>query len=214
MGSIPGSGRFPWRRVWQPTPIFLPGESHGPRSLADYSPYGCHITQATWPAPSNGYKRHRRAQHLWPVVGSGLTLSPSKSKWARKITASLMGTSSFLYKIWKTRLCMVLSWTQAECGLPLSAKQEPVEAHERPSCPGSSASWGVSPAQGKQWPQTAFQFPKTKVYRWNDSIMEDLWSPNLRKNILQSFISHKSLVKSLAITWAVLLGWTVKARKC
>ena len=37
-GSIPGSGRFPWRRAWQPTPIFLPGESQGQRSLAGYSP--------------------------------------------------------------------------------------------------------------------------------------------------------------------------------
>ena len=31
MGSIPGSGRFPWRRAWQPTAVFLPGESHGQR---------------------------------------------------------------------------------------------------------------------------------------------------------------------------------------
>ena len=28
----------PWRRKWQPTPVSLPGESHGQRSLADYSP--------------------------------------------------------------------------------------------------------------------------------------------------------------------------------
>ena len=28
------------RRAWQPTPIFLPGEPHGQRSLAGYSPYG------------------------------------------------------------------------------------------------------------------------------------------------------------------------------
>ena len=28
----------PWRREWQPTPVFLPGESHGSRSLAGYSP--------------------------------------------------------------------------------------------------------------------------------------------------------------------------------
>ena len=27
LGSIPGLGRFPWRRAWQPTPVFLPGES-------------------------------------------------------------------------------------------------------------------------------------------------------------------------------------------
>ena len=40
LGSIPGSGRPPWRRAWQPTPVFLPGESHGQRSLAGYSPWG------------------------------------------------------------------------------------------------------------------------------------------------------------------------------
>ena len=30
-GSIPESGRFPWRRKWQPTTVFLPGKSHGQR---------------------------------------------------------------------------------------------------------------------------------------------------------------------------------------
>ena len=30
----------PWRREWKPTPVFLPGESHGQRSLAGYSPWG------------------------------------------------------------------------------------------------------------------------------------------------------------------------------
>ena len=30
--------KTPWRRKWQPTPVFLPGESHGERSLAGYSP--------------------------------------------------------------------------------------------------------------------------------------------------------------------------------
>ena len=29
-----------WGRKWQPTPVFLPGESHGQRSLAGYSPWG------------------------------------------------------------------------------------------------------------------------------------------------------------------------------
>ena len=40
VGSIPGSERFPRMRAWQPTPAFLPGESHGQRSLAGYSPCG------------------------------------------------------------------------------------------------------------------------------------------------------------------------------
>ena len=33
-------GKIPWRRKWHPTPVFLPGESHGQRSLACYSPWG------------------------------------------------------------------------------------------------------------------------------------------------------------------------------
>ena len=37
--SIPGSGRFLWRREWQSTPVFLPGESQGQRILAGYSPW-------------------------------------------------------------------------------------------------------------------------------------------------------------------------------
>ena len=39
-GFDPWIGKIPWRRVWQPTPVFLPGESHGQRSLAGYSPWG------------------------------------------------------------------------------------------------------------------------------------------------------------------------------
>ena len=34
-------GKIPWRRKRQPTPILLPGKSHGQRSLAAYSPCGC-----------------------------------------------------------------------------------------------------------------------------------------------------------------------------
>ena len=36
----PGVGKIPWRRTWHPTPVFLPGESHGQRSLVGYSPWG------------------------------------------------------------------------------------------------------------------------------------------------------------------------------
>ena len=36
----PWVGKIPWRREWLPAPVFLPGEPHGQRSLADYSPGG------------------------------------------------------------------------------------------------------------------------------------------------------------------------------
>ena len=38
-GLIAGLG-IPWRRKWQSTPVFLPGEFNGQRSLAGYSPWG------------------------------------------------------------------------------------------------------------------------------------------------------------------------------
>ena len=40
VGLIPWVGKIPWRRKWQPTPVFLLGKSHGQRSLAGYSPWG------------------------------------------------------------------------------------------------------------------------------------------------------------------------------
>ena len=36
----PWVGKVPWRRKWQPTPVFLPGKFHGQRSLVGYSPWG------------------------------------------------------------------------------------------------------------------------------------------------------------------------------
>ena len=40
-GIHPWVGKIPWRRKWQPIPAFLPGKSHGQRSLVGYSPWGC-----------------------------------------------------------------------------------------------------------------------------------------------------------------------------
>ena len=37
----PWVGHIPWRRAWQPTPLFLTGESHGQGSLVGYNPRGC-----------------------------------------------------------------------------------------------------------------------------------------------------------------------------
>ena len=39
-GLIPGFRKISWRREGLPAPVFLPGEFHGQRSLAGYSPWG------------------------------------------------------------------------------------------------------------------------------------------------------------------------------
>ena len=53
LGFNPWVGKIPWRKAWQPTPVFLPGESHGQRSLVGYSPRDCKESDTT---------KHRRAQ--------------------------------------------------------------------------------------------------------------------------------------------------------
>ena len=40
-GFDPWVGNIPWRRKWQPTPVFLSGNFHGQRSLVGYSQWGC-----------------------------------------------------------------------------------------------------------------------------------------------------------------------------
>ena len=47
LGFSPWVGKIPWRRKWQPTPVFLPGEFHGQRSLAGYSPWDCKESDMT-----------------------------------------------------------------------------------------------------------------------------------------------------------------------
>ena len=37
-GLTPWVRKIPWRRAWKPTPVFLPGESHGQKSLEGYCP--------------------------------------------------------------------------------------------------------------------------------------------------------------------------------
>ena len=39
--SSPWVGKIPWRRKWQPTPVFWPGEPHGQWSLVGYNPWSC-----------------------------------------------------------------------------------------------------------------------------------------------------------------------------
>ena len=46
-GDSKDLGSIPWRRKWQPEPVFLPGKSHGQRSLAGPSPRGLNESDMT-----------------------------------------------------------------------------------------------------------------------------------------------------------------------
>ena len=51
------SQNHPWRREWLPSPVFLPGESRGQRSLTGYSPWGCKESDTT-EATEHTHTRH------------------------------------------------------------------------------------------------------------------------------------------------------------
>ena len=44
----PWVGKIPWREKRESTLLFLPGESHGQRSLVGYIPWGCRESDMTW----------------------------------------------------------------------------------------------------------------------------------------------------------------------
>ena len=54
--------KIPWRRTWRTwrsTPVLLPGESHGQRSLAGYSPWGCRVGHDWWHTQQPPFLRPR-----------------------------------------------------------------------------------------------------------------------------------------------------------
>ena len=62
----PCVGKMLWRREWQPTPVFLPGESHRQRRLAGYSPWGreeSDTTEATFRALTLGLQTLISSEH-------------------------------------------------------------------------------------------------------------------------------------------------------
>ena len=61
-GFDPWAGKILWRREWQPTPVFLPGEFNGQRRLAGHNPWGCKESGTT--------ERHSHTNtHTQVVVG-------------------------------------------------------------------------------------------------------------------------------------------------
>ena len=81
------AGKTPWRREWQPIPVFLPGEYHGQRSLVGYSPWGsqnttsdpltCYLIplpRTTFSLYSLSSRRVQGVERGWNLHGSGSSL--------------------------------------------------------------------------------------------------------------------------------------------
>ena len=93
----PWVGKISWRREWQPTPVFLPGESHGQRSLVGYSPWGSKepdtIERAyTWfRGEVNTLKLDLRSDWIWTLGNQWMY-----HQWDMNIDLSLSSTGNLL----------------------------------------------------------------------------------------------------------------------
>ena len=87
-GFHPWVGKIPWKRKWQPVPIFLPGKSQGQRSLACYSPWGHGHDLATKPTTLN-----RHYMYICEVMLSGRLVAVSLK--VKKISRELTVTNIF-----------------------------------------------------------------------------------------------------------------------
>ena len=80
-GFNPCIGKIPWRRKWQPTLVFLPGEFHGQMSLEDYSPWGCKELDTTEGIHTHTHTHtHARARARNPIL-SVFTKQGWRRKW-------------------------------------------------------------------------------------------------------------------------------------
>ena len=82
--------RIPWRRKWQPTPVFLPGESHGQRSLAGYCPRG--HKESDNAEHSTHYSRNQQIWKIWNFQTFHRTVL-----YVEKVSAVLSAGCMFLY---------------------------------------------------------------------------------------------------------------------
>ena len=108
----PRVGKIPWRRKWQPTPVFLPRESHGQRSLAGYSPKVHKESDTT--------EQRNTHSFLWPHWGLAAVCGLSR-------VAASRGHSL----VAGYRLLIAVASLVAECG---SRHKGSVLVANRPSC--------------------------------------------------------------------------------
>ena len=91
----PWGGKTHWRRKWQPTLVFFPGESHGQRSLVGYSSWGCRV----------GHSWHDLAQHhyFWDWQQLHVLFPPLYPKSFSSNLKTILGTSLVVQWL---RLCL------------------------------------------------------------------------------------------------------------
>ena len=182
--SIPGLGRFPRRREWQPTMVFLPGEFRGWRSLVDYIVHGV----AEWDMTGRlthllhltlEWKEAKVPWNLWcHMLDQPFT---STTQWQENLKSEILwcNCSFCYYKFWLQTLILrnwAVLWVDVQ--LPLSFWCKVLAAHlcltlcDPVDCsrPGSSIH-GILQARTLEWVAIPFS---------GGSFWPRDWTPGLR----------------------------------
>ena len=88
VGLIPWVGKIPWRRIWQPTPIFLPEKFHGHGILLGYSPWGHKESDMT--EQLRTYTAFFRVQHSYSYMTTGKTIALTIQTFMGKVMSLLL----------------------------------------------------------------------------------------------------------------------------
>ena len=89
-GFDPWVRKIPWRKAWQPSPVFLPGESQGQRRLAGYSPWG------------------RKESD-----GTEVTEHSTQQVFIKKKNPHVNGPVQFRLTLFKGKVCITVIWSSA-----------------------------------------------------------------------------------------------------
>ena len=123
----PWVGKTPWRRAWQPTPVFLPGESHGQRSLVGCSPWvgrdwgdwahahvhtGKSLIQQIFKYLSHGRNKWHAANDVLGCLSLLSSISPCGSHLSLSQFLWINNFYKFFYLITCTQILLKL-WTPA-----------------------------------------------------------------------------------------------------
>ena len=124
LGLDPWVRKIRWRRAWKPTPVFLPGESHGQRSLVGYSPWGHKESDMT------EQLTHTCVHvHTWLCVCMCISICMYACVIAcekRQLLSSAIGRSCCPCRIWRQRqpLFFKLQQLTSPPGLPLGPEDQ------------------------------------------------------------------------------------------
>ena len=172
--------RIPWRRKWQPNPVFLPGESHAQGSLGVYSPWGCKVLNTTDPHTHAHAHAHAHAHtdthlplcslSLWPALTSPPPAPPPRPP---------PRPHQFLLGHQPSNPVSALGGLLADPGschqCLITESSEPWQPRGKPR-PQAPAPWPhrAPLPHGRAWEPATFQVGKP---RYGGSRREPAWSP-------------------------------------